>query len=308
VDASNAFPVNLTNNPAEDYTPLWSPDGSRIAFFSTRTGWLEIYVMNADGSNITQLTDTKGTNSVYVYPISWSPDGKQILAVKNEAWYVGRPSPPRTLDVIQSDGSGVTTLYQSEEAYISEPSWSPDGSYIAALVYGRSIVGGVHVGKTGESPFNLSSPNYFSNCWNYGWSPDGKLTCFSGGEIFAVNADGSDRNSLVGVRNGYVSDAAWSPDGKLLLYMGNIFTSASTIPGLKPHVANADGSEQWELPLDSEPAEIGVPSWSPDSQWIAYSAKAGEQFNIYLVNVYDTYQHAQLTINAGDNFSPQWQP
>lgn len=308
VDANNAFPINLTNNPAEDYAPIWSPDGSRLAFFSTRTGWLEIFVMNADGSGVIQLTNTQGTNTVYRHPISWSPDGEKILAVRAEAWYVGRPGRPSSLDLIQADGSSITTLYQQDEAEVGRPSWSPDGNYIAALVYGPSIVSGVHVGKTGESPFNLSSPNYLSNCWSYGWSPDGKLTCFSGSEIFAVNADGSDRKSLVGFRSGYLSDAAWSPDGKLLLYMGNVFTSASATPGLKIHVANADGSGQRELPLDSEPAEIGVPSWSPDSQWIAYSAKANDQFNIYIVNVYDTYQHAQLTINVGDNFSPQWQP
>ena len=49
VDGSN--PVNLTNNEAEDVSPAWSPDGTKIAFVSTRDSQQDIYVMDADGSN-----------------------------------------------------------------------------------------------------------------------------------------------------------------------------------------------------------------------------------------------------------------
>ena len=113
VDAASGATTNLTNNPAEDYTPLWSPDGSRIAFFSTRTGWLEIFAMNADGSNVRRLTNTKGTNTAYTYPLSWSPDGEQILALRNLVWNVSQQPSYASLELIGANGSGATILYQS---------------------------------------------------------------------------------------------------------------------------------------------------------------------------------------------------
>jgi len=66
-DGSNQ--TRLTNNPATDWTPSWSPDGSKIALESDRDGNFEIYVMDADGSNQTRLTNNPATD----WMPSWSP-------------------------------------------------------------------------------------------------------------------------------------------------------------------------------------------------------------------------------------------
>ena len=62
--------VNLTDRPGDDYHPAWSPDGTKIAFVSDRDGEYEIYVINADGSKQTQLTD--GAHVIGSFP-QWSP-------------------------------------------------------------------------------------------------------------------------------------------------------------------------------------------------------------------------------------------
>jgi DNA-binding winged helix-turn-helix (wHTH) protein len=67
--------VRLTNNNAMDCEPAWSPDGSRMAFWSNRDGGKEIYVMDANGSNVKRLTNNLADD---VNP-TWSPDGLKIL-------------------------------------------------------------------------------------------------------------------------------------------------------------------------------------------------------------------------------------
>ncbi len=62
-------PIQITNNPATDRYPVWSPDGSKIAFSSDRDGTMDIWLMNADGSNETKLTDGLGNNIKPEWPV-----------------------------------------------------------------------------------------------------------------------------------------------------------------------------------------------------------------------------------------------
>jgi len=71
--------MRLTTNSAGDFGPSWSPDGSKIAFWSDRDGNSDIYVMNADGSEQTRLTD----NSASDQEPAWSPDGRRVAFVSS---------------------------------------------------------------------------------------------------------------------------------------------------------------------------------------------------------------------------------
>src|SRR3990172_1866268 len=75
MDADGGNPVNLTNNPAHDGAPKWSPDGRRIAFVREA----DIYVMDADGTNVIRLTN----DSYWDFAPAWSPDGSQIAFGSN---------------------------------------------------------------------------------------------------------------------------------------------------------------------------------------------------------------------------------
>jgi Tol biopolymer transport system component len=305
VDVESGLQLNITNNPAEDYVPVWSPDGERLAFFSTRTGWLEIYAMNPDGSEVTQLTHTFGSNTAYAHPFSWSPDGRQLVALRSNQWDLGRQPGPVTLDLIQADGSGITTLYESGEDYVWQPGWSPDGRFIAVMITGRSNTG-LHVGNAGETPLNLS-PLVSNVCYNYAWSPDGQIACYGGTGILVTNPDGSDRRWLGGL-NGFFTSLAWSPDSNHLVFITENFSSPDVVSRRLYLTHVNDSRQQRELAGAPAPAQNSALSWSPDSQWIAYSSEVDGQTNIYIVNIYDDAQQRQLTTNARDNFSPQWQP
>lgn len=74
VNVDGTVLTRLTEDPAEDAQPAWSPDGAKIAFASNRDGNFEIYVMSADGSDVERLTDDPGNDGFR----AWSPDGATI--------------------------------------------------------------------------------------------------------------------------------------------------------------------------------------------------------------------------------------
>jgi len=102
----------------DDIDPTWSPDGSMIAFASNRSGERQLYVANANGKNVEQVTDLNNMGG----RSSWSPDGTKL------AFYRG-PAGDRDIYVINIDGSGLQRLTNGGDNL--GPSWSPDGEWIA---------------------------------------------------------------------------------------------------------------------------------------------------------------------------------
>jgi CBS domain-containing protein len=106
--------------------PDWSPDGTKIAFTSYRDGNDEIYVMNADGSGQTRLTNNTTEDK---YP-AWSPDGTKIVftSARDEPDFPGCLYTPAVCNyeiyVMNADGSGQTNL-TNNPAYDSSPDWQP---------------------------------------------------------------------------------------------------------------------------------------------------------------------------------------
>ena len=261
-DGSNQ--TRLTNNPAKDEYPTWSPDGKRIAFGSNRDSYCEIYenaevyIMNADGSSQTNLTN----NPAYDHFPFWSPDGKKIA-------FASERDGNMNIYIMNADGSNQTRLTDNT-AHDVKPQWSPDGKKIAFQTtrHGKEEI--YVMNSDGSNEIRLTNNPAWDGCLS--WSPDGKKIAFASyrdgnDEIYVMNADGSEQ---INITNNPSDDMAptWSPDGKEIAF----YSLRNDVPpennkrlwyewNAEIYIMNADGSEQ--INITNNPAYDGYPGWSP---------------------------------------------
>ncbi len=123
MDGDGSNQSNLTNHPAADFGPTWSPDQSRIAFKSTRDRQADpdIYVMKANGSDVVRITAGLPTD----FSLSWSPTSDLIAFT-----YYDTMDRTHEIGVIDADGSNFRLLTTMEGIENFTPSWSPDGKQL----------------------------------------------------------------------------------------------------------------------------------------------------------------------------------
>ncbi len=259
----------------------------KIVFKSDRDGNEEIYVMNADGSNQTNVSN----NSAYDGEPAWSPDNTKIA-------FKTKRDGNEEIYVMDADGSNPTNLSNNsaDDAY---PAWSPDGTRIAF----RSNRDGnweIYVMDTGGgNQFNLS--NNSANDAYPAWSPDGTKIAFRSNrdgnhEIYVMNADGSNQTNL---SNNSADDAypAWSPDGTRIAFRSN------RDGNYEIYVMNADGSNQINIcPND---ARDNFPAWSPDGTKIAFMSDRDGNSEIYAMSA-DGSNQTNISRNGTDDAEPAW--
>lgn len=257
----------LTDYSAIDGRPDWSPDGKKIAFAVRIRNRADIYVMNADGTQVQALT----VNPALDMEPSWSPDGERI------AFYSRRDGQPE-IYVMNADGSGVERLTDNPAAD-TQPRWSPNGKRIV-FTSTRDGNGEIYVMNDDGSGVERLTNNPAADCLP-SWSPTGEQIAFvsnrdSIADIYIMNVDGSDQKNLT-VNEAADTSPSWSPDGKRLAFQsfrdGNI----------EIYIMNNDGSEQTRL-TNSKLGE-GCPSWSPDGKKLAFISDIPSKPDIYILDL-----------------------
>ena len=147
MDTDGKNPRRLTDNPALDWHPSWSPNGKRIVFSSEKgdSGWdIDIYVIDADGGNLRKLTNNRLIDN---YP-SWSPDGEHIA-------FASERDGNLDIYVMDTDGKNLRRLTKNlGNAW--NPSWSPNGERIAFTSNGNGNNDIYVMNANGKIPQNLT--------------------------------------------------------------------------------------------------------------------------------------------------------
>ena len=239
---------DLSRGPRLDQAATPSPDGRKIAFVSTRSGVLAIWVVNTDGSGLRQATGSLGIDINTATPtFAWAPDAKKIV-------YTGHGGKSLRTDVY------VVNLASRRSRKIGSnglaPTWSPDGSRIA---YARS--GSVNrirvVRPNGRLLWETLGTDHY-------WSPDGgRIAITTTGAVLVATSRG--RRLRVLKAESFVS---WSPRGNaMIVRRGETLLILSLAGRGTRRLTHTDFAY-----------------WSPNGRFVVFGGKVGRREGLYILD------------------------
>jgi len=278
---------------------------SRIAFVD---GSLDskVLVMNADGSDITSLTDSLGAVFTDVNsfrpPVSWSGDGSRMAFTRADG----------ALYATTADGSGVIQLAPAG----TSPIWSKDGEKVAFLVdesAAHQLVCcyvNVFVAQGDGSAVTRVTDIYV--LMHYDFSANGQTVAYEQGvssHMYGIKADGTGLQPIAPPGICCPQFPSLSPDGTKVTYFAYPDAQQDGKPGYEIYVSPVDGSGP-PIDVSQNPGDDWWPVWSPDGSRIAFVSSApGAFFNpgrLHVVNVDGTGQMNLTPVD--DVWQPAWSP
>jgi Tol biopolymer transport system component len=297
VVAPSETPLPPTLTPTQAPTPTPHKRSELIAYS-------EGYYNQADGLTVVDIS-VPGSHSliqdlaVPIWNLAWSPTGDRIAFTSGIAGF--------DLNLVNVDGSGITTIAHDDISSYLVPSWSPDGALVTVVNTNYFDTFEIQSIKTDGSGISTSAqiPISFIFLVAYDWSPDGSSLVFSGSDaqktiygLHTVNLDGSGLEEIY-TTTARINYADWSPDGGTILFetQGDIYT-------IHPD------STQLEQLTAGQGSNL-TPSWSPSGSSIAfYSDRDGDGYHLYFMDPDGSQQRRILDfVSEGEYINDlHWSP
>ena len=255
----------LTDAPAVDADPAWSPDGLWIAFRSRRDGSSDIFVMGADGSQPRNLVEDAADSFDDEFGPAWNPDG-QSFALYTDRFQPPMGSCPGGLGVhhlafmpLEGGGIGHFDGLAGEQESLA---WSPDGN-LAFSSRCNELYFQIYIWDMAERAVRLVTDGEY-NYTSPAWSPDGRSLAL------VSNRDGSADIFLLELSTGALTNLtqhpasdttpSWSPDGRSLAFATD--RDANGTSGAQ-EIYVIDIESLQVRNLTNHPADDFRPAWSP---------------------------------------------
>jgi Tol biopolymer transport system component len=247
--------INLTHNPASDDDAAYSPDGTKIAFSSTRdAGDREIYVMNSDGSNPVRLTNSPGDD----FSPTWSPDGTKIAFVSK------RLNQFEDIYVMNANGTSVFNLTQTNGRDMY-PSWGTNNKIVfASNRTGNFQIYTINADGTGTfGPITTNGEN-FEPQWNRLANRIAFVSTRDGHtEIYTMRSGGEEQFRLTNTPDGTNNaDPSYAPDNSKIVFSSNRVAADNA----ELYTMNVDGSNQERITIQT--GNDSHPSWNVPGAFI----------------------------------------
>ena len=273
--------------------------GGKILFLSTREGNFDIFSMNTDGRNQTNLTHHPKMD----FWISYDKVNAKIY------FYSNRDGNP---EIYATDRYGNhLTRITHHEGIDKNPQVSPDGQFLLFQSDRDHKMGELYLMHITNGSVQRLTTNTVNEDMA-SWSPDGRKIVFSKDvakpaddqeatdgdyELFTIAPDGSAEKQLTQFP-GFVSGPAWSPDGKRIAFYGR-----GEDGNLDLFVMKANGKGIQNITKDT--MEEYSPSWSPDGRWLVYTGGDSHNYDIWAIRI-DDRQRSRLTDQPKRDEMPIW--
>ncbi|HEX7708069.1 MAG TPA: hypothetical protein VF701_16535, partial [Thermoanaerobaculia bacterium] len=303
VDSRTAIPLSRSPDD-DDRAPAFSPDGSQIAFRSSRDGG-GIFVMGATGESVRRVS-SEG------FDPSWSPDGKEIVFASEEMLSPTSRNSISQLTIVNVATGALRVLCRQDAM---QPVFSPNGKRV--LFWGLKGRGGQRdlysIAVSGDEKTIVAAMDDAALDWNGIWAPDGKSVFFSSDRGGTVNLwrmpiDQESGRALgepqpLGVPATWAGHISISRDGRQLVYTARTLTQSTRRGTLDPATGRSVIDPQ---PVLAGTMVLRTHEPSPDGEWIAFTTE-GRQEDVFVVRR-DGSEMRQLTNDADRDRGVSWWP